>query len=299
MIKSIDDIVHSNIKGKAPKIITGIFLSAALLLAGCKNQEDYPPRLYENWHYQLQNAQYSNLKNLNVEAIVVDFEDSKLSKTDIANIQSDNKVIFSYLSIGAAENYRNYWGSDWKVGNPSFVDEAVPGWPGDFYVKYWDPAWQQIIRERVQQVADLGYNGVYLDMIDSYYHYQEKGRITAATEMIDFVHDLRDITKAINPEFLIVPQNAPELYEYAEFKSIIDGFGKEDTWFYDNTVRGSADRDFELEFLDKAIADGKFVLAIDYPTIQNRINDFYDKCGVHGFTGTVSNRDLNLDSPVN
>jgi cysteinyl-tRNA synthetase, unknown class len=295
MPKTLDDVVNS--KKKAPKIVAGIFLSAALLFTGCKIP-DYPARTYENWHYQLQNAQYSNLKSLNVEALVVDYEDSKLTQADIINIQSDNKDIFSYLCIGGAENYRSYWQPDWKQGNPSFIDEPVPGWPGDYYVKYWDPAWQQIIRDRVVQVANLGYNGVYLDMIDGYYHYQVKGRSTAANEMISFIHDLRDITTAINPNFLIVPQNAPELYDYPEFKSIIDGFGKEDTWFYDDQRRGSADRNFELEYLDKAVADGKFVLAIDYATTPNKIQYFYDKCLSHGFSATVSNRALNLDSPV-
>jgi cysteinyl-tRNA synthetase, unknown class len=294
-LKSIDDAISNPRRGQ--KLFACIALGAALFLGQCSMSSANIPRKYESWHYQLQNAKYSNLKALGVEALVIDFEDALLTKSDITAIQND-KDIFSYLCVGAAESYRDYWGTDWRVGNPSFVDEELPDWPGNYFVKYWDPDWQDIMRAKVQQIVDLGYNGIYLDMIDGYYHYEELGRATAAQEMIAFVEELRNLAKATNPDFLIIPQNAPELYEHSDFKTIIDGFGKEDTWYFDNSKRSSADINYELYFLDLAVKDGKFVLAIDYPTNKRYKSDFYRKCAAYGFTATVSNRALNLDKPV-
>ena len=296
-IKSIDDLV-SLYKKEAPKIWACLVIGASLTLHGCNLNTIPIPREYNSWHYQLQNAQYSNLNKLSVEALVVDFEDAKLTPTDISDLRSNHKVIFSYLSIGAAENYRSYWQSDWRVGYPSFIDEEIPDWKGNFIVHYWDPDWQSIMLSKVQEIAHDGYDGIYLDMIDSYYYYETKGRSTAAAEMINFVHEIRDIAKTINPTFLIIPQNAPELYDNDDYKQIIDGFGKEDTWYYDNKVRSKSDINYELTYLDQAVRDGKFVLAIDYPTAKNKIHNFYSKCEQHGFTGTVSDRELNLNRPI-
>ena len=122
--------------------------------------------------------------------------------------------------------------------------------------------------------------------------------IHSAEEMINFVKRIREKGRQINPDFRVIPQNSPELYQYNEYKKIIDGFGKEDTWYDDNKVQDSEETGFVLEYLDKAIEDGKFVLAIDYPTQEDKICNFYKNCEEHKFACTVSNRDLNKREPI-
>ena len=174
------------------------------------------------------------------------------------------------------------------------MDEENADWPGNYKVKYWEPEWQSIILDKVKIIAEAGYDGVYLDIIDAYYYYEVKGRATAAQEMIDFVKKIGEV----NPNLLVVPQNAVDLYEFEEYKGIIDGFGKEDTWYNDDDVQNAEETAYVLPFLDQAVADGKFVLAIDYPTQQTKICDFYNKCKEHNFICTVSNRDLSLNQSV-
>ena len=88
-------------------------------------------------------------------------------------------------------------------------------------------------------------------------------------------------------------------YEYPEFKNNIDGFGKEDTWYYDNTYREQTEIDFELQYLDEAIDDGKFVLAIDYLTQTPKITDFYNPNVIRASIGHMFTMNLISDTTSN
>ncbi|MBW2964950.1 endo alpha-1,4 polygalactosaminidase [Candidatus Woesearchaeota archaeon] len=259
---------------------------------GPKTQE------YSSFHYQLQGATYNALDNVNADVIVIDPDDAALTESELSALKQDKKLVLAYLSIGEAEDYRDYWKASWKPGSPEFIDSENPEWKGNYKVKYWDTEWQGIILDRAKEIATQGYDGAYLDIIDAYGYYEDEGRDTAAQEMIDFVNAIKNSARQTNPDFIVVPQNSPELYAYPEYKEIIAGFGKEDTWYDDNRVQDTEETEYVLGFLDQAIADGKFVLAIDYPTKDSSICDFYTTCASHRFACTVSDRELERKSPV-
>lgn len=250
------------------------------------------------FHYQLQGATLTSLKALDVDVLVIDVDDANLSGTEVSELKEDGTVVLSYLSIGEAEDYRGYWKEGWRVGEPSFIDAENPEWKGNFKVRYWDEGWQAIILGRVREIAGKGYDGVYLDIIDAYWYYESRGRETAAGEMVELVQRIRSEGTALDQGFLVVPQNVPELYEHAEYREAIDGFGKEDTWYNDDEVQGTEETAFVLPHLDRAVADGKFVLSIDYPTEPGKVCDFYTRCREHRFACTVSGRGLDRPRPV-
>lgn len=256
-----------------------------------------PSKEITSFHYQLQNAEYSELKNLDVDVIIIDIDDANLEKSEILSLKKD-KIVLSYLSIGEAEDYRNYWKDGWKPGNPSFIGKENPDWEGNYKVMYWNKEWQDIIISKVEEIALKGYSGVYLDIIDAYEYYTFMSSIHSAEEMVKFVKKIRDKGRKFNQNFLIVPQNAPELYELYGYKELIDGFGKEDTWYDSSKAQDEEETEFTLKYLDKAVKDNKFVLAIDYPEEQNKICSFYKNCWKHGFACTVSNRDLDRNKPI-
>lgn len=86
------------------------------------------------------------------------------------------RLVISYMSIGEAEDYRYYWKSGWKSGNPSWLDDENPDWPGNYKVRYWEPEWQKIIfgndSSYLKKVLDAGFDGVYLDIIDAFEYYE-------------------------------------------------------------------------------------------------------------------------------
>ena len=86
------------------------------------------------------------------------------------------RLVICYMSIGEAEDYRYYWESGWKVGNPSFLDKENPNWKGNFKVRYWDKDWQKIIygnnSSYLKKILDAGFDGVYLDIIDAFEYFE-------------------------------------------------------------------------------------------------------------------------------
>lgn len=82
------------------------------------------------------------------------------------------RIILCYVSIGEAEDYRWYWDPAWSTEPPSWLGPVNPQWPGNYLVEYWDPAWQSLMfgtdSSYVDMVIRAGFDGVYLDKIDSF-----------------------------------------------------------------------------------------------------------------------------------
>jgi cysteinyl-tRNA synthetase len=86
------------------------------------------------------------------------------------------RLVISYMSIGEAENYRYYWQPAWSASLPAWIDSENPDWPGNYKVKYWEPAWQDIIfgndNSYLHKIISAGFDGVYLDIIDAFEFYE-------------------------------------------------------------------------------------------------------------------------------
>lgn len=242
--------------------------------------------------YQLQDTDYNILFSTDFDLAVIDWEEANLSQPQLSNLKHQDKKIVSYLSIGEAENYRDYW-QNWDTNPPAFLEKENPDWKGNYKVRYWDKNWQNVILRKLDAILGAGYDGVYLDIIDAYEYFEERGRDAAKQEMINFVSEISKRAKAKNSDFLIIPQNSPELVENQQYLSAIDGLGKEDTWYYGDESRNIAETETELLYLKKAIQSGKFVLAIDYPTEQEKQCDFIKKARSNALVPFVSNRELN------
>lgn len=242
---------------------------------------------YKTYAYLLQNADLATLLSHPRDLYVIDIDDSRLTPSDIATLRSKGSTVVSYLSIGEAEDYRNYWVEGWSVGNPDFLDEENPDWPGNYKVKFWDPQWQSLILANLDKIVDAGYDGVYLDIIDGYEYYKEKGVADADRRMIDWVKKISARAKSKNPSFLVIPQNSPELVDIPGYLSIIDGLGKESTWYENEDPLTDQWAQEAIAHLDRAVANGKFVLAIDYPKNTAKRCDFIAKSRSHGFVPTV------------
>jgi cysteinyl-tRNA synthetase len=86
------------------------------------------------------------------------------------------RLVFSYVSIGEAEDYRYYWQPNWNITPPSWLDAENPNWPGNYKVRYWEPEWQQIIygndTSYMKKIINADFDGVYLDLVDSFWFYE-------------------------------------------------------------------------------------------------------------------------------
>lgn len=204
--------------------------------------------------------------------------------SDLATMRGDDaKTIVSYLSVGEAETYRDYWQSDWETTPPSWLDEANENWEGNIKVEYWNSDWKDIVFTMVDEVIDQGFDGVYLDIIDAFYHFEETAPDTGIdyrAEMVSFVTEIREHAleriEQVDPgrSFSIIGQNGTELVETPGYLDAIDGIGQEDLQFiYDNPENESefqkqpdADFDAVLENLKLAEEADVEVFVVEYMT---------------------------------
>jgi cysteinyl-tRNA synthetase, unknown class len=119
------------------------------------------------------------------DLLIIDFfagDGIALAAEEVASLKEKSgggaRLVIAYLSIGEAEDYRAYWDAAWNQEPPGWLDDENPDWPGNYAVRYWDAAWQGLIfggaQAYLDQIMAAGFNGVYLDKIDSYEFYEGK-----------------------------------------------------------------------------------------------------------------------------
>ncbi|MCU0434383.1 MAG: endo alpha-1,4 polygalactosaminidase [Bacteroidia bacterium] len=109
-------------------------------------------------------------------------EPTPLTPADLARLRNKpgggTRTLLCYMSIGQAESYRYYWNNGWNAQPPSFIDIEDPSWLDNYYVRYWDQNWQEIIcgttNSYLRRVVDAGFDGVYLDLVNAYEFYEQR-----------------------------------------------------------------------------------------------------------------------------
>ena len=258
--------------------------------------------------YQLQDAGFAYLHDKSAEIAVIDMDDAALTAPQIDALQARGQVLLTYLSIGEAEDYRDYWiNGGWTAAPPDFLLSENPDWEGNYRVEFWNAEWQRVVTTRVEEAVRLGYDGIYLDIVDAYQVDRVKAQYDGTDirqEMIDFVITISEHARELDPDFLIVPQNAVGLLAVSEnnanrpneaYLRAIDGIGVEDLW-YDDDARSNWTR-WDLDFIDLARAADKFVLATSYPSSPDKQASFVANALAANLVPYVGTRDLDDDVP--
>jgi cysteinyl-tRNA synthetase len=125
----------------------------------------------------------NTVTSTNYDLLIMDlfFDEDPFTDSEVELLRNKSnggkRLIISYMSIGEAEDYRYYWKSSWKKGNPEWLYKENPDWEGNFKVKYWMKEWKQIIfgeeNAYLDKIMDAGFDGVYLDIIDAFEYFEE------------------------------------------------------------------------------------------------------------------------------
>lgn len=244
-----------------------------------------------SWVYQLTgypNDSLNQIAGSSFQLAVVDLardgSGDYFTASEVAAVKASGKFVLAYFEIGAIENYRPEWPqvpADMKLG-------PVNGWPGEQYVKYWDPRWWPIVRGRIDQAIAAGFDGAYLDMIVTYEEIPANSagtnRADLASKMVDLIDQISDYAKSIDSDFKVVPQNAPELRSWPKYLPAIDGLGMEELYYRATdracTQSWCAENRAEAAAVGSA---GKLVLAVDYANRAANIADAYTRARAAGF----------------
>lgn len=284
-------------------------LASLLILNSCTQREsslkpkisEYNLQKVNTWGIQLTgyaSQRLSNIASAEFDMAVVDpFDDEgkPWSINEIAAVTT-NKLLIAYLSMGAAESYRRYWQTDWKVGQPSWILAEDPDWPGNFDIAYWNPAWKAIALAELDKVIAQGFNGVYMDLIDAYN--RNPNRASARADMVKWVCEISAHAKKIQPNFLIIPQNASELIGDTGYADCVDATAQEETFMYAMNTPTETSRQADLLQTYKLwITAKKPVFTLEYADNPDLIQQTYAKARANNLVPYVSLRNLDTLIP--
>jgi cysteinyl-tRNA synthetase len=266
------------------------------------------PRLahVRSWAYQLQEVDPLEIAQSPYDLVTIDYALEKQIHAmppeivDMMRRKPDGsrRYVLAYLSIGEAENYRYYWRNSWLVDRPGWLERENPDWPGNFAVKYWDPAWQSILfgspNSYLDQIIDAQFDGVYLDGIDGFER-REAGRPAAMTEMADLIAKLATYARSRRKDFLVVPQNAEAILADPRIVPMIDGFAREDLLYNENrkgkpnSARTIRETVTKLKAVRRA---GKPVLVVEYVRDRTLAAKLRQQISAFDFVGYIAKREL-------
>ncbi len=222
--------------------------------------------------------------------------------------------VVAYVSIGEAEDYRPYWQAGWDAnkdgkpdaGAPAFLNLENPDWKGNYRVRYWQPQWQTIMLQAVDEVVAQGFDGIYLDIVDAFEFYEydpatkdwrdnlpnpETGN-TYRRDMVAWVSTIAQRARATRPDFLVIPQNAAALLEHQDYRQFISAIGVEDLFVNGKKLASTKESAYVIGFLDKLKPLSKPVLVIDYPGSAAVKAPAFKKASDLGYTFLLTDRDL-------
>lgn len=258
-----------------------LFVSAPILFAGraqAASKEQQLLRAAKSWGYQLQDIKLRPLRRSPYDVLVIDAgtpaPGSEFSKRDLRRLKKkpdgSRRLVFAYMNIGEAEDYRYYWKAAWKKRPPAWMGKENCRWKGDHRVRFWMKDWQALLfggrRSYLARIIDMGFDGIYLDRVDIYRYWMEEKSDSFAA-MVTMVREMSRWAKARNPNFLIVPQNGEGLLADAGYRAAIDAQAKEDL-IYGDHGNGVANAQWRYvkarDLLLLARADDIPVFAIEY-----------------------------------
>jgi len=252
--------------------------------------------------YQLQKLDVKEAAAAPADLLIVDPErdGGRLTAAQVAQLQKKpdggKRLVLAYLSVGEAEDYRPYWKKEWQQKPPAWLGPENPQWKGNFKVRYWDPDWQAIILGRpeapLERIVADGYDGVYLDIIDGFEFWEERGVKDARPRMVAWVRKIAEHARQKRPAFLVVPQNGEALAREKGYLDLIDAIGREDVYFDGDKPQKKAEIaqvEADLQRFRKA---GKPVFVIEYCKQAPKATDVYRRSAAAGFVGLVTVRPL-------
>ncbi|MEU0879234.1 endo alpha-1,4 polygalactosaminidase [Lentzea sp. NPDC005914] len=215
---------------------------------------------------------------------------------EIGALKASGKRVLAYFEIGSIESFRPDFAA---VRADRLLLNEWPSWPGEHFVRYWDPRWWELaVRPRLDRALSAGFDGVYLDTPLAYEEIDlalvpALDRAELGRRMADLIVSISAYVKRANPDFGVYPQNSPELRDYSGYVGAIDGIGVEELFFRATDEPCAADFCAEnLAATRKLKEAGKTVLAVDYATRRENVDEACRRYREEGFDGYVTVRAL-------
>jgi cysteinyl-tRNA synthetase len=290
-------------------ILIGVIAGWLLVLAEPLLAQDEPQHnrdwlAVNDYIIQLQRPRADRLGRTAYDLVISDISLAGNSPEQIAALrhsEGEPKLVVAYMSIGQAAKFQYYWQPEWGDGNrPDWIDAPDGVWAGDFWVHYWETAWQEIILTGndayIDRIIDMGFDGVLLDRVDAATYYEELGRDSAYQEMADFVVAIADHARERSPGFGVFTINGEDIgMRYPDYLEVVTGVLVEDLYYGYPRDHEPSPADWTTrreDMLDQWVANDKLVLTVDYTLRPEQIDDAYARSAARGYIPYCSDRGL-------
>lgn len=246
----------------------------------------------KSWSLQLQ-GDGSALRKRNADVAVVDPDEVRNPGKLKTKANGGKRAVLAYISVGEAESYRGYM----KKGSKRWLTDKGQGWSGNKMVKYWDPEWKDIVKTRVKAAIDAGYDGVYLDRIDTYERMKAPNG-KSREEMKKLVGEIASTARSRKRNAAVAVQNAEELLTDKKYVAEIDAIGKEDLYHgihHDGRRNSKEAVAWSRKLLKQAKAQGKGVYVVEYVGGKTAAS-VREEARRDGFAASTGRRDLSTAS---
>lgn len=214
-----------------------------------------------SWSYQL-TGDLSSTKRSNSDIAVLDPDLAGDASKYRTKPNGGSRQVIAYISIGEAEVGRAYM----KGSSQSWNTGITQGWAGNYATRFWQPEWKAIVKSRVRQALGKGYDGIFLDRVDTYERVKPPSG-SARQEMINFVKEVAAEARSAKSGAVVLVQNGEELLNDKSYVAAIDGMAKEDLYHgiqHRGERNSSSDVNWSRSYLKNFKAQGKAVLVVEY-----------------------------------
>src|SRR5258708_27808597 len=141
-----------------------------------------------------------------------------------------------------------------------------PNSHGNYEVAFWTQEWKAVAEKAIDKMVAAGYNGIYFDVVDEYQQaWAQSHDPSAEQDMVNLVESLKQYATSKDPHFKVWVNGAEELLSHSDYVNTIDGMFKENVFYTDSGQKQPAsETQYTLQNLDKAVAAGKPVAAVEY-----------------------------------
>jgi cysteinyl-tRNA synthetase, unknown class len=236
------------------------FAASLLSLAPAADASQSMVRGAQSWSYQL-TGNLGNIIGSNADVVVVDADAGGNAARFKQKPGGGRRAAIAYLSVGEAEKWRGYWKSCCNSSQPSWLTSNTQGWAGNYVVKFWEPGWKAIVAQRVREIFAKGYDGLYLDRIDTWERTGNKA------QMIAFIREIAAQARGLKGDAAIMVQNGEELLDNSSYVSVIDAIAKEDLFHgvkHDGGRNPASMVSGSLKLLNRAKSQGKKIFVVEY-----------------------------------
>ncbi|WP_035768077.1 endo alpha-1,4 polygalactosaminidase [Butyrivibrio sp. NC2002] len=113
------------------------------------------------------------------KTIILDVQNGFTYK-DIKKLKKQGHKVYSYINVGAIENYRDYYNRFSDI-----MLDTYENWPDEKWVDVSSSKWQEfIVNELGKKISDTGVDGFFVDNTDVYYKYQSEEKYLGLTTIL-------------------------------------------------------------------------------------------------------------------